>query len=143
MNFELTETMFIALVTASASFFAALAGVITAIITSKMSESSRITGISVQATMDARIRSYAQFLDSCVEFEKNFSSKEALAKMVSAKNVAAVVSSEKTTEWMNIYSAQLVATDFRSENTRSAKNALLASMRDDIQSVKRPKVTRK
>lgn len=140
MDFQLTETVFVAILTASVSFVGAAAGVITALITSKLSASARLREISVQASMTAQIEKYSQFLDACVEFEKDYESNDAKASMVSALNTASVVASAKTAKLMVIYECQLLALDFRSDNTRRAKHELLSSMQADIHTIRRPKI---
>ena len=120
MEFQITETIFVALITASVSIAGAAAGIITAMITSRFSANARLSEIAVQAALNAQIEKYSSFLDSCITFEQNFESLDAKAAMISALNTASVVASEKTTKLMVIYHCQLLALDFRSENTRQA-----------------------
>lgn len=142
MEIQLTETIFIAIITASVSFVGAIAGIITALITSKLSANARLSEIAVQASINAQIEKYSAFLDTCIAFEQNFESPDAKAAMISALNTASVVASEKTAKLMVIYHCQLLALDFRSENTRQAKHNLLSSMQSDTHTIRRPKIKR-
>lgn len=142
MDFQITETVLIALITASVSFVGAVAGIITALVTSKLSANARLREISIQAALNAQIEKYTQFLNACIEFEKNLDNLEAKANLISALNSASVVSSESTAKSMVIYHGQLLAHDFRSENTRRAKFELLANMQSDIHTVRKPAIKR-
>lgn len=142
MDFEITETVFIAIITASVSFVGAIAGIITALITSKLSANARLREISIQAALSAQIEKYTQFLNACIEFEKDYDNLEAKANLISALNSASVVSSKNTAKSMAIYHGQLLALDFRSESTRRAKHELLASMQADIHIIRKPVIKR-
>lgn len=143
MEIQITETIFVALITASVSIAGAAAGVITALITSKLSASARLSEIAVQAVLNAQIEKYSAFLDACIAFEQNFESPDAKASMISSLNTASVIASEKTAKLMVVYHCQLLALDFRSENTRQAKHELLSSMQADIHTIRRPKIRKK
>lgn len=140
MEFQITETVFVAILTASVSIVGAVSGVITALITSKLSASARLSEIALQSSLNAQIEKYSRFLDACVAFEKDYESNDAKAAMVSALNTASVVASAKTSKLMVIYECQLLALDFRSDNTRQAKHELLSSMQADIHTIRRPKI---
>lgn len=140
MEFQITETVFVAILTASVSIVGAVSGVITALITSKLSASARLSEIALQSSLNAQIEKYSRFLDACVAFEKDYESNDAKAAMVSALNTASVVASAKTSKLMVIYECQLLALDFRSDTTRQAKHELLSSMQADIHTIRRPKI---
>lgn len=140
MEFQITETVFVAILTASVSIVGAVSGVITALITSKLSASARLSEIALQSSLNAQIEKYSRFLDACVAFEKDYESNDAKAAMVSALNTASVVASAKTAKLMVIYECQLLALDFRSDTTRQSKHELLSSMQADIHTIRRPKI---
>lgn len=143
MGFQITETAFVATLTASVSLVGALAGIITSLITSRISASVRLQEISLQASIAARIEKYGLFLDACIEYEKDFDNLEKKADMISALNVASVVAEEKTAKLMVEYLSQLLNTDFRSQRTRYVKDRLLAAMQSDIHTVTIPQIVRR
>ena len=140
MEFQITETVFIAMLTASVSLVGAVAGIITALITSRISASVRLQELSVQASLAARIEKYGLFLDACIEFEKDFDNLEKKATMISALNMASVVAEEKTAKLMVVYQSQLLNLNFKSEKTQYAKHELLTAMQSDIHTITMPKI---